>query len=653
MASESPLFKNYGVAPGLEMPWQGKPEESLFKLAFEKLELGHFDEVQSLCYQALDAQQNPLICAYGHFLLGCMHEGKGDILNAHQEYEVALSLNPEAPPPHLVIALANAYLKLETPSKAITLYQQALKQTPLESSYYFQLSLILMGLEQLQQAENFLKIGLKLNPQATHILYALGDTYKKMNQPVEAVEMYLQSLELDSNQPDVYFQLGNVLQQLNALYEGQTQEYLVQAISMYQAGLRLRPQDADGYYNLGNAFLKLEKIPEAEASYRNVIAIDPTHTPGWNNLGIVLRCQLKLDEAVYCYQQAIYHHPESIDAHSNIGVVMLMQGKLPEAWTDYEWRVLKNPFNQGVVQPLWQGNEQLKGKNLLVWAEGGYGDTFQYLRYLPLIKALEPSHITVVVQQGVLKLVEEGAPLNASPVSDSVNLWIEKGQTDTLAQLMAEKQLRFDYCVGSMSLPSVFKTDLNTIPSHHPYLFSKPLQKEKWANCIKDLKALNQPCLKIGIVWAGTVTVPSVLRRSCPIEYFFPLAKIPGVQLFSLQVGSASVDLQKAQAENVSMIDWTQSLTDFSETAGLLANLDLILSIDTGTIHLAGAMGLPVWVLLPFSPDWRWMLQREDSPWYPSMKLYRQESLGDWDSVFNKVTKDLAPLLPKSGDTSI
>ncbi|MBY0403990.1 MAG: tetratricopeptide repeat protein, partial [Cyanobacteria bacterium] len=304
MASESPLFKNYGIDPELEMPLQGKPEENLFKVAFEKLELGHIDEVQSLCQEALKDQKDPLISAHAHFLLGCIHERKGNLLNAQQEFEVSLNFNPEAPPTNLVIALANTYLKQEAPTKAIALYQQTLKQNPLESSYYFQLSLILMELEQLQQAKNFLKIGLKLNPQATHMLYALGDTYKKMNQPVEAVEMYLQSLEFNPNQPDVYFQLGNVLQQLNALYEGKTQEYLIQAISMYQAGLRLRPQDADGYYNLGNAFLKLEKIPEAEASYRNVIAIDPTHTPGWNNLGIVLRCQLKLDEAVNCYQQA-------------------------------------------------------------------------------------------------------------------------------------------------------------------------------------------------------------------------------------------------------------------------------------------------------------------------------------------------------------
>jgi hypothetical protein len=314
--------------------------------------------------------------------------------------------------------------------------------------------------------------------------------------------------------------------------------------------------------------------------------------------------------------------PDYADAHLNRAVAWLLAGDWQRGWPEYQWRWrTKHLIPRRFPQPAWAG-EPLTGKAILLHAEQGLGDTIQFVRYASLVKQHDA---TVIMEcpKPLLALLE-----GCAGVDQLV------GQGDDLPA--------FDVHAPLLSVPGILNTSLETIPARIPYLFARPLLLEQWRRTLIGLDGF-----KIGITWQGSPKFRGDCFRSIPLRCFAPLARIPGVRLISLQKGAGAEQLAEVQGL-FSVAELGSRLPDFIDTAAVMKNLDLVITSDTGPAHLAGALGVPVWVALSFAPDWRWLLDRSDSPWYPTMRLFRQTELGHWPAVFEEIAGALRERLPAS-----
>ncbi|UCE47415.1 MAG: tetratricopeptide repeat protein, partial [Phycisphaerales bacterium] len=345
------------------------------------------------------------------------------------------------------------------------------------------------------------------------------------------------------------------------------------------------------------------------------------------NLGNALKEQGRCDEAIECYDRAIQLRPGYAQAHWNRSHAFLLSGDLTQGWEGYKWRrapeleIFTYPHRH--ERPRWDGSS-FTGKRLLVHCEQGLGDSIQFMRYLPMVKA-----------RGGTVIFEAWKPLHGI-------LHDYEGVDELLELSFTEKtDAKFDLHISLMDLPAVFETTLKTIPAEVPYVHPDPEKVKIWRNRLGD------DGFKVGMVWAGSPRHGNDHNRSCSLDMFAQLANIDGVRSYSLQKGPAAAQTKGFQIESLS-----NDLHDFSDTAAVMENLDLVISVDTAAAHLAGAMARPTWILLPFAPDWRWMLNRTNSPWYPTARLFRQQKWGDWDSVLGRVAKEvrsLAAPLEKGG----
>ncbi|NJL56265.1 tetratricopeptide repeat protein [bacterium] len=332
-----------------------------------------------------------------------------------------------------------------------------------------------------------------------------------------------------------------------------------------------------------------------------------------------------MEQAITAYQTAIQLKPDFAEAHVHLAQSLLLSGDLQNGFAEYEWRwAMIAPY--AFSQPVWDGSS-LAEKTILVWIEAGFGDIIQFIRYIPLVKAYR-GQVFVSCRTTLKRLLE---------TMDEIDRLILEGET------LPE----FDVHVPLMSIPQIVGTTLETIPAHIPYL-SPPVE------CRFKLKPLPDTTLNVGIVWAsGYKTVEGVITkitnrmllanqklRSCPLSMFVKLLEIPGISFYSLQVGENIADLA-ALGDTSKLQDLSTHIQDFADTAALIGQMDLVISVDTAAAHLAGALGKPAWVLLPVGTDWRWLLDRNDSPWYPTMRLFRQRSPGDWEEVLDRVAEAL------------
>jgi lipoprotein NlpI len=426
----------------------------------------------------------------------------------------------------------------------------------------------------------------------------------------EAITAYRQAVVLNPNYAEAHNNLGNAL-------NGQGQ--LDEAIAAWRQAIVLKPSYAEAHNNLGNAMRGKGHLDDAIAAYHQAIALRPGYAEAHYNLGVALNDKGQLDDAIAAYRQAIIIRPKFAEAHHSLSLLLLSRGDFQHGWDEHEWRWKCKDFPsvpRNFAQPQWDGRP-LDGRTLLLYAEQGFGDALQFIRYVPM-----------VAQRGGRIIIECKAELQRLFQTMAAGCQIV---------VRGQPLPAFDLQCPLLSLPLVFGTTLANLPRNVPYLHADAEAAGRWQRRMAD----HSPLVRVGLVWSGSPGHKNDRNRSTKLARLAPLVQAPGVRFFSLQKGDAGAEA-KRPPPGMELIDWTEELTDFADTAALIANLDLVITVDTAVAHLAGAMGKQVWTLLPFVADWRWLLEREDSPWYPSMRLFRQPSWGDWDSVINRVADKLS-----------
>ncbi len=450
--------------------------------------------------------------------------------------------------------------------------------------------------------------------KATHIApndpsahAALGAALLGGSQPVAALRAADTALGLAPNLAEAHFLRGTALKQL-----GRTAE----AAAALARAAALSPRHAQALLNLGNTELLLGDPAAAERHCRAALAADPAMAEAHASLGCLLTNAGRLPEAILACHAAIALKPDLAEAHWNLGIAQLLGGDLPGGFAEYEWRK-RHPAHQKdfrrLPQPEWQG-EDLAGRTLLVLAEQGLGDAIMFARFLAPL-AQRGARVLLACDRRVLPLLA-AAPGVARAVPR------DRALPDC------------DFWVDQMSLPHRLGTTLASIPSAAGYLNADPARVAAWE---ARLPKRREGARRIGLVWAGNPLHSNDARRSCPAAALRPLVAMAGDDFVSLQLGS-----EAAEARALGLADQSAALTDFAETAALLAGLDLVVTVDTAVAHAAGALGRPTWLMLPHAPDWRWLLGRADSPWYAGARLFRQARPGDWDAVVAAIAQSLA-----------
>jgi tetratricopeptide (TPR) repeat protein/glycosyltransferase involved in cell wall biosynthesis len=565
-------------------------------------------------------------------ILGMAQQRQGRLQEAIAAYEKAIALNPTDVRNYN--NLGTALRALNQPEAAIAAYRKALEHRPDYPEAYSNLGNLLRQQGDLQEAIAAYQKALELDPSLVDALHGLGCIYQQLQQYEQAAQHLQQALRQNPRHPDVLNNLGNTLQRLKrfdaavecyrrAIAERKTDPAFynnlgaalqelgqVQAsVKAYQYALKLQPTYADAHYNLGNNYKEQDRLEDAVVCYQQAIALRPDYAAAYNNLGLVLFEQNKLEESIEIYQKALALRQDYPDAHLNMGLSLLQAGSLAEGFREYEWRwQVKGPNFKPArpfPQPQWDGSD-LEGKTLLLHAEQGFGDTIQFIRYAPLV-AQRGGRVVMECQEALVRLLQ---PLEA------IAACVPRGAA--LPEFQVHAPL--------MSVPHLLGTTLDTIPAEIPYL-TAPSAPE---NVLPKGKRAT-----VGLVWAGSVGNQNDRRRSLTLRDLWPLLSTEDVLFVSLQKevrpGDEPVLATAAQAGK--LYDGRSHLGDFADTAALLTQLDLVITVDTAVAHLAGALGRPVWILLSFAPDWRWMLDRSDSPWYPTARLFRQIQRGQWGSV--------------------
>jgi Flp pilus assembly protein TadD len=457
-----------------------------------------------------------------------------------------------------------------------------------------------------RQAEQFLQRLVRADPQQAEALSLLGLICQAQGRLAEAVCCYRQALRLRPDDAALQGNLGVALARQGRLSE---------ALASFRRAVRLKPEDAQAHCNLGNALREAGKLGQAVACLRQALRLQPDYAEAHNNLGLALTEQGKLDEALVHLEQALTLKPDFVEAHCNRAYVWLLKGDWERGWPEYEWRWKRLAAPpRSLPQPLWDGSP-LQGRTILLHAEQGLGDTIQFIRYAALVKR-RGGTVLVECQPALVPLLTgcagiDGLFARGSALPD------------------------FDVQAPLLSLPRILGTTLATVPTEVPYLTAEAGLVDFWR---WELRAW--PGFRIGIAWQGSPAHQADRCRSVPLAQFAPLARLPGVRLVSLQKGPGREQLAGFSARHA-LVDLGNRLDEtagaFRDTAAVMKNLDLVISADTAVAHLAGALAVPAWVVLPFHADWRWLHGRDESPWYPTLRLFRQDKPGDWEGVFHRL----------------
>lgn len=562
---------------------------------------GESDQAIDCFLKALSIQPE---FAEGHNDMGLALQAQDKLDAAVQSYQKALSFKSDYAEAHAKLGfIFQRQGKMEA---AIESYRNALVVNPDFAIVHNNLASALQTQDKLEEAIEHLQKAVTTNPSYAEAHSNLGVALKIQGKLETAVECCQKSLSIDPDFAEAHSNLADALQALGKLDA---------AIESYHRALSLKPDLEKTHCNLGNVYKTQGKFDAAVEQYQQAISLKPDYANAHLDLGLVFIEQSVQDRAIQCFKNAISINPNFVDAHLNLSLSQLLIGNFEQGWAEFEWR-WQNTQMQSVKydykQPLWLGKEPLSGKTILLHYEQGFGDTIQFCRYAKLVAA-----------QGATVLLLVPAPLK-------LLLTGLEGVSQVLAE--GEPPPTFDHHCPLMSLPLALSTRISTIAAEGAYLGSDPGHVSKWQS-----KLGNKTRPRIGFVWSGSQQHKNDHNRSIPLNDLLEIVS-DQAQFVSLQKEIRPGDQPLL---NRHITHFGEDLENFMDTAGLIANMDLVISVDTAVAHLAGAMGKPVWVLLPFNPDWRWMLERSDCPWYPSAKLFRQARIGDWNSVLSLVAEEL------------
>jgi tetratricopeptide (TPR) repeat protein len=540
---------------------------------------------------------------------GMQQHQSGRLDQAETAYRQALTLAPHhADGQHLLGVIA---YQRGRHGEAVVLIRAAIRQRADRGRYHGNLGLALQALGRLDEAAAAYRESVRLEPGFVQGFNNLGNILRRTGHHAEAEQAFRRALAVQPDQAEIWNNLATALHQ---------QIRLAEAEAAYRRAIGLKPGLAEAHFGLGYVLFDLGRPAEAEAACQAGLALRPESPDGLHGLG---NAQFRLgrqDEAEARYRQALSIDPAHAKVHFNLAHLLLQAGRLEEGWAHFEWRTASHGAGRrDFVPPLWDGQPLAQG-TLLVHAEQGLGDTLQFCRYLPLVAAR--ARLVVEVQRPLVRLIA-----GLSGIAEIV--------------VRGEALPPFAAHCPMMSLPRLFGTVLETIPAEIPYLAADPAAVARWRDRLAAL-----PGLRVGLVWAGGVRPDQPEqaaidgRRSIGLARLAPLAAVPGVSFVSLQKGPPAAQAT-TPPRGMALHDFTAELDDFADTAALVEALDLVISVDTAVVHLAGALGKPVWVLNRFDTCWRWLRDRTDSPWYPSLRLFAQTAPGDWDGVVASVATAL------------
>lgn len=577
--------------------------KDLLKKAIAAYKKNDLTTTQSLYQKILEKDEKNLE-ALGN--LGVISKSLGNYKEAIEYYIKAIKINPDNP---LVYNnLGNAFKAIKDYKRAILAFSDCIKRDPKNASAYNNLGIAYESAGDNQKAIQAYKEAVRIDPKFSKAVNNIGVILYKQNKYEEAIEIFKIALKIDPKYYELYSNIGACYNKIKKYDE---------AIEALSIAIEKQPNNGGAYTNLGNVYNKLFEYKKAAKLHEKSIELEPNGANAYSNVGTSYKYLGQTKKAIDSYKKAIELDPNFVNAHFDLSTMYLAQGDFEKGWSEYEWRFKKDEMKSHIIKnrdifskPMFTGSEDLENKTILLHSEQGFGDSIQFIRFLPSFKKKFPCKIAVKCRDELKELFKS----------------IE--EIDILSH-RNEDTPEFDYHLPIMSMPKLLEMKtIKDLPKQNPYLKANEDEEFK----IESKKGH----LNIGICWSASVTGESYEGKVFSLEYFKPLANNDKITLYSLQVGAENEDIKKLGLED-KIVDWTDKLTDFSKTASMIKELDLVISSDTSVAHLAGALDLPVWIPLQKIPDWRWQNKGEKSPWYPSAKLFRQKSARQWDSVFQSI----------------
>lgn len=583
-------------------------EKKLFEQAVEFFNKKDYDKSKTLYEEILKI--NPKSSnIYGN--LGVIYKIKGDINTAIKYYVTAINLNPKNT---LVYNnLGNAFKEIKNYKMAIKVYTDALKINPKDFNMFNNLGIVFELIGDSNRAIEAYKQAVKINPKYAKAINNIGVVLYKQKRYKESAQIFEIALQSDSDYNEVYSNKG-------AAYN-KAKDY-DKAIESLEMAILKMPNHGGAYTNLGNVYNKLHDYKTAAKMHEKSIELEPNGSNAYSNVGTSYKYLGLSDKAITSYKKAIELDPNFVNAHFDLATMYLASEDFKNGWKEYEWRFRKEEMIPHIIKhkdiftkPLFTGVEDIKGKTLLLHSEQGYGDSIQFIRFAPQLKEKFGCKIAVKCREGLKELFK---------TIDEIDVIVDR----------SEETPAFDYQLSIMSMPFILDMkSIDELPKKMPYLkaiFDKDLEIKK-----------EKDKINIGICWSASLTGESYEGKVFDLKFFEPLMNNPKINLYSLQVGDGSEDIKRLGFED-KIIDLTHKLIDFSKTASLINELDLVISSDTAVAHLTGALNKPVWIPLQKIPDWRWTNKGETTKWYPSAKLFRQKTAKVWESVFQSINAKLS-----------
>lgn len=547
--------------------------------------------------------------------LGNVERDRNDHEAALRAFERALTYRPRFP--RARYNLANLFYVQGRFLLAVEHYKLCVEFAPRYADAHNNMGLAFKRLNRLEQATQCYRQAIEINPRLSEAITNLGNVLVQQKKYDEALETYEQAKAVAPKSPAVYFNIGNTLRAMERHEE---------AAEAYRQAIAFAPRYAEAHNNLGIALRSLGQTEEELACYKRALDLKPDYPEALSNYGMMIKDQGDLDGAMDCYRRAMIADPSFPEAHFHMGLAHLTAGAFAQGWEDYEWRWKCNEFTSPArpfTQPRWQG-EALGDRTLLLWGEQGVGDEVMFARLLPLVRARYPeARLVAEVDARLVSLLSRSY--------DGITFYPrENPPLEALSGTAVDLQCPLG------SLPRLFGFGVDSVPEPPQALQPDP---ERLARVKATVLRPDDPRPRVGIAWRSGNYLNGP-KRSTTLDQWMPVLRQTGARFINLQYGDVEQELTGflnrtgVLVEYYASIDPLKNLEDF---AALLSQMDLVVSVDNSTVHFAGSLGRPVWALLPSMPDWRWMMERADSPWYPNVTLFRQPAPDDWGPVMVEV----------------